>query len=41
MYHFLMMKVNFELINEGSPNFKIFRFLSSARDTYPIYKVLV
>ena len=27
-----MMEVNFELINEGSPNFKIFGFLSSACD---------
>ena len=36
-----MMEVNFELINEGSPNFKISRFLSSARDIHPIYKVLV
>ncbi len=36
-----MMEVNSELIHEGSPNFKIFRFLSSARDIHPIYKVLV
>ena len=32
MYHFLMMQVNFELINEGSPNLEIFRFLFSACD---------
>ena len=32
MYHFLMMKVNFELIHEGSPNLEIFGFLFSACD---------
>ena len=36
-----MMKVNFELINEGSPNFKIFRFLSSACDAMVECEVMV
>ena len=32
MYYFLMMKVNFELIDEDGQNLEIFGFLSSACD---------
>ena len=41
MYHFLMMKVNFELINEGSSNFKIFRLWCSTWDAMVEYEGMV
>ena len=36
-----MMEVNFELIDEGSPIFEIFRFLSSVCDAMVEYEQLV
>ena len=41
MYHFLMMEVNFELINEGGQNLEIFGFLSSACDAMVEYELLI
>ena len=36
-----MMKVNFEVINEGGQNLEIFGFLSSACDAMVEYEILV
>ena len=38
MYHFLMMEVNFELINEDGQFLEILRFLSSARNAIVEYE---
>ena len=37
----MVMKVNFELINEGGQNLEIFGFLSSACDAMVEYELLV
>ena len=41
MYYFLMMKVNFELIDEDGQNLEIFGFLSSACDAMVECEVMV
>ena len=38
MYHLMMMKVNFELIDEDGQNLEIFGFLSSACDAMVEYE---
>ena len=40
MYHFLMMEVNFELIDEDGQNLEIFGFLSSACDAMVVCEVM-